>query len=100
MEKYWSSSNYGNDIEMTEEQARRGYHQGDCEPGVTGLLSELESQLSKLDPETLRVELKGYGAWTDEELANHKENILRWVWLSCGDVTERLDSPAMFEATI
>ena len=37
------------------------------------------------DPADCRAMLKGYGAWDDEELADHDENLARLVWLTgCG----------------
>jgi hypothetical protein len=45
--------------------------------------------LQTLDPAKLAKELKEYGAWDFEQLQNHKQNLLRWVWISCADISER-----------
>ena len=90
MKTYWNLSNYGNDIEMTKEQAECASHQGDCYQDVRGLLPELQNQLSKLDKEELKRELKEYGAWDNEELTDHEENLIRWVWISAGDILDNL----------
>ncbi len=88
--KYWYSGNYGIEIELTEEQAHAGHHQGQCYEDVIALLPELKTQLDKISPDKLRCELKEYGAWDSEQLKDHHENLTRIVWLACGDVTEQL----------
>lgn len=90
MKTYYSNSNYGLELELTAEQAQRGHHQGQCDDDVEGLMPELKAQLDKIDPATLRKELKEYGAWNERELSDHKENLLRFVWIACGDVTEQI----------
>jgi hypothetical protein len=50
----------------------------------------IRRQLAKLNPENLRKELKEYGAWDDIDLANHQDNLMRWLWLSCVDIAERV----------
>ena len=49
---------------------------------------ESGEQLDKLDKVTLRKELKEYGAWDIVELSNHNDNLMRWLWISCGDIAE------------
>ena len=49
----------------------------------------IKRQLKTLDPVKLAKELKEYGAWDFEQLQNHKQNLLRWVWISCADISER-----------
>ncbi len=90
MQTYYSNSNYGLELELTAEQARTGYHQGQCADDAESLMPELKPQLDKIDPEVLRKELREYGAWDEKELSDHKENLLRYVWLACGDVTEQI----------
>jgi hypothetical protein len=36
----------------------------------------------------LREELRGYGARDGDELADDEQNILRMLWLACGDIIE------------
>jgi hypothetical protein len=45
-------------------------------------------QLKKLKPEVIADELREYGAWTTEELADHNENILRLLWLASLEILE------------
>jgi hypothetical protein len=52
-----------------------------CEPGVA-------AQLAALDPEKVRDELREYGAWDDDELADHAANLLRVLWLAAGQIRD------------
>ncbi len=45
-------------------------------------------QLKAMDAEKLAKELREYGAWDDSELTDHEQNLMRWVWVSAGDITE------------
>lgn len=42
-------------------------------------------QLANIPKESLVKELKEYGAWDDEELSNHNENLLRWIWICASE---------------
>ncbi len=90
MKTIWNSSNYGNDIRLTRSDANSFYHSGACDDDVTAGLSKpyIQKQLAALDPDKLRKELKEYGAWDEIELADHNENLKRWLWLSAGDIVE------------
>ena len=88
----WNISNYGNDLEITKEQARIGSHQGQCDNDLEYLmgLPKIKRQLNKLDKESLKKELSEYGAWDETELNNHDDNLMRWLWISCGDIADDL----------
>ena len=88
----WHSGNYGNELQLTKSQAAIGSHSGPCDTDVAYLrtVPAIRRQLSKLNPETLRRELQEYGAWDETELANHDENLARWLWIACGDITEHI----------
>jgi hypothetical protein len=49
----------------------------------------IAEQLAKLDSGTLSAELKEYGAWDAEELADHDENLQRILWLAARDIHEQ-----------
>lgn len=87
----WHSGNYGNELKLTMEQARIGSHSGPCDGDIAYLrtVPAIRRQLDKLDPENLRRELEDYGAWNEEELSNHDDNLTRWLWIACGDIDER-----------
>jgi hypothetical protein len=89
--KHWNNSNYGNDIELLIEDAENMYHQGQCDSDVKeGMeIPYIKEQLEKIDEEQLRKELDDFGAWDDEELNDHQENLMRWLWISAGDVLDK-----------
>jgi len=86
----WNFSNYGNDLDITKNQAEIGYHQGECENDILELMEipSIKRQLKKLDKQQLKKELKQYGAWDKQQLENHQENLKRWLWISCGDIID------------
>ena len=89
----WFTSSSGRiELRLTKEQARVGSHQGRCDDDVEYLrqLPAIRRQLDKIDPALLRDELREYGAWDTEELADHDQNLTRLLWLACGDVVEGL----------
>ena len=49
---------------------------------------KIRAQLERIDPEALRKELRECGAWSDEELADHKQNLQRILWIAAGDIVE------------
>lgn len=51
----------------------------------------ISEQLAKIDPDTLREELREYGAWDGDELADHDANLMRLVWVAACDVAEDPD---------
>jgi len=90
MKTRYNSSNYGNDLRLTLKDANLCTHPGDCENDVKGIMNKpyIKKQLAALDKDQLKKELGEYGAWDDEELNDHEQNLVRWVWLSAGDISE------------
>ena len=84
---------YGNYIYclvITRKEANIGSHQGQCDDDIAYLrtVPRIRRQLAKINPELLRKELKEYGAWDDEDLADHDANLSRILWIACGDIVE------------
>lgn len=91
MKRYWHSSSCGRiEIHMTLEQARGASHQGQCDDDVAALAREpdIAEQLAKIDPATLIRELEGYGAWDATELADHEQNLIRFLWLAASTIQD------------
>lgn len=90
MKTVYNSSNYDNYLKMTTQDAKNCSHSGDCEADVKEVMKKtyIKNQLTKLDPEKLAKELKEYGAWNEDELKDHEQNLIRWTWISAGDITE------------
>ena len=90
MKTLWNSTNYNNDLKLTREDANACSHSGPCDEDVAMVMTKpyVKRQLAELNPEQLRKELAEFGAWNDAELANHNDNLTRWVWISAGDIVE------------
>lgn len=87
----WFTSGSGRiEIGMTLDDAKSGAHQGQCDEDVLALskVPEIETQLEAIDPTILARELQEYGAWDEDELADHRQNLQRILWLACNDITE------------
>jgi hypothetical protein len=78
------------EIKMTLEQARGASHQGRCDEDVEALLKlrHIQKQLQRISPTAIREELKEYGAWDEEELADHEANMQRIVWIAAGNIVD------------
>ena len=87
----WFTSTHGRiEIQMTLKQAQSCTHPGPCDDDVLALSNErsIRRQLEKIDPESLRNELREYGAWDETELADHPQNLQRILWIAAGDICE------------
>jgi hypothetical protein len=75
---------------MTLAQAQTCFHPGQCDADVLALSREpkIARQLQKLDPKLVAECLKEYGAWDDEELADHQQNLQRLLWVAACDIAE------------
>ncbi len=78
------------EIRLSLREARVGSHPGPCDGDVAYLrtLPQIARQLSELEPASVAAELKEYGAWSPEELADGDANLTRILWLACGQITE------------
>jgi hypothetical protein len=87
----WFSTSSGRiELRLTKAQAQTGYHPGQCDGDIAYLRQEpsIKRQLSKLAPDLLVDELREYGAWDADELADHDANLDRILWLACGDIID------------
>lgn len=82
--------NYSIHSQMKLAQAESVSHSGQCDRDVLELMRvpAIARQLAKIDPATLAKELREYGAWDTEQLANHMDNLMRLVWLAGCDISE------------
>lgn len=80
-------------IELTRDEAQTGSHVGQCDDDIAWLRQQknIDEQLCALSEEDVRSELEEYGAWDDEELADHDANLSRVLWLACGDIREQAE---------
>jgi len=91
MKKWFTTDSGRIEIEMTAEQAASVNHSGDCDNDVMSLsnIPEIKAQVEKIDKEVLKQELDEYGAWDENELNDHEQNIQRIVWIAGCDIDER-----------
>jgi len=82
--------NQGFVIQMTKAQAQSAAHQGQCYDDVKALckVPSIARQLKKLSDETIKDELKEYGAWDETELLDRTENEHRLIWIAAGNIVE------------
>jgi hypothetical protein len=79
------------EIPMTLEQAYSVSEPGmDATDAVNALIPQLD--LSGLQPDEVRDELREYGAWDEEELADDEENLRRIVWIAGCNLREEAES--------
>jgi hypothetical protein len=86
----WYVGNYGIELNISKRLASIGYHSGDCEKDILWLKKQpkIKSQLKKINKENLVKELNEMGAWSEEELKNHDNNINRILWIACADIVD------------
>lgn len=89
---WWTSSSGRIELNITKAQAAGAAHQGQCDSDVLALSLEakIKRQLSAVPADDLRDELRYYGAWDEEELQDHAQNLQRLLWLACGDINEEV----------
>lgn len=86
---------YGNypslNLTMTLAQAEGAHHQGQCDESVLALskVPAIARQLRRIPQAELASELREYGAWDAEDLADHDQNLQRILWLAAGDIVDR-----------
>lgn len=89
--KYWFTTGSGRiELRMTMAQAQSASHPGPCDSDVMELskVPAIAEQLNAIDPKLLASELREHGAWDEDELANHAENIQRLLWIAASDIVE------------
>lgn len=91
MENIWESSSGRIALNLSMNEAGKGYHSGACDLDIAELrtMAHIDNQLKSIDPELLISELKEFGAWDSKELANHEDNLDRLLWIACGDLIDR-----------
>jgi len=81
-------------LNITKAVANECSRSGDNEYNVNYYMSlpKYKKQLSKIDKDELIKELTDYGAWDDDELQNHNDNLQRIFWLSCGNIVDIINN--------
>lgn len=86
----WESGCGRLSLDLTPDDAAKGYHSGACDQDITELMADprILAQLEALDPELVRQYLREYGCWDDWELQSAWDNHERVLWLACGDLVD------------
>ena len=87
----WTSFNRF-ELNITKAQVLATWHPGAMDDDILALskVPRIARQLKKLDPEQVRAELAEYGAWNEEELQDHAQNLQRVLWCGVCDIWEEL----------
>lgn len=87
---YWATTSIGHcELELTRAQFESCSRPGcDASADVEALLPDITDQTAKWSESELRAELSEYGAWDDDALADHTQNIQRMVWILACDLAE------------
>lgn len=87
---YYCSNLYMIELNITKQEALTAFHSGQCDKDVEFLAKKprIKRQLKQIDKDKLALELEEYGAWGKDELKDHEQNLLRLLWLACGDIVD------------
>ena len=72
-------------VKMPVDAVRDCHHQGSCDEDVEHWEKVIKIKASADD---IREELRGYGAWNDNELSDDRQNRRRILWLAAGNIQE------------
>ncbi len=94
--KQQANFNYIGSIELPEYVVALCSHQGDCEKDIIDCMGidEVRVELDSIDKRDLATELAEYGAWDDDELKDHDENLKRILWIASNNISEDIHNSA------
>jgi hypothetical protein len=75
-------------VTMDVQTARNCSHAGPCDTDVVQALEDGDIRIDGT-PDDIRRELKEYGAWDAEELANDEQNLQRIAWIAAGNIADQ-----------
>lgn len=94
--KHWATFNRF-EIQLSDECVRDCYHQGACDEDAEYWQKRVD--LSHISDAELAAELREYGAWDAEELADRTANERRILWIAAGNIQdEHCDQDAYLRA--
>ena len=79
-------------IALTKPDYERINQPGRSDETVKEILQKkyVARQFTIIDPEDIKDQLKGFGAYTPEELNDTEQNKARIIWIAAGDIQEDL----------
>ena len=90
---YWASFNRF-ELRLPGQCVTDCSHSGQCDSDVEGWVEKIRAQIeadnfpNKPTPDKIRAELKEYGAWEPEELADDEQNFRRLIWIAAGNIND------------
>lgn len=90
---YWTTGSGRIELNITKKDAEICSHPGPCDNDILELSGKpaIKRQLAKIPAELLASELKEYGAWDENELQDHSQNLQRILWIAAGDISDGRD---------
>lgn len=95
----WYSSGCGRiELAITLDDARSGYHQGQCGDDIAVLcrVPYIAEQLAGISPNVAREVAREYGrndyGHGPEDMNDHAANLAFVLWAACGDIVEGVNS--------
>lgn len=87
---YWTTGSGQIELNITKKDAALCSHQGQCDDDVLRVsqLPYIKKQLDNIPSALLASELKEYGAWDENELSDHSQNLQRILWIAAGDISD------------
>lgn len=87
---YWTTGSGRIELNITKRDAANCSHPGPCDSDVKELsdIPSIKRQIKKINPKLLANELREYGAWNEDELKDHTQNIQRLLWIAAGDIAD------------
>ena len=84
--------NYIEGIELPIDCVNDCSHSGPCDNDVNFWIENdaVKKELSQINSESLIKELDQHGAWSSDELKNHKDNLMRILWIAANDIMEQI----------
>lgn len=90
---YWASFNRF-ELRLPGQCVLDCSHPGQCDADVAHWAPKIRAQIvldnfrNAPDADSIRAELKEYGAWDASELADDEANFHRLVWIAAGNISE------------
>lgn len=86
----WTDSHGYIELAIHTEDAAKGSHAGRCDEDIAALraVPYIAEQLAALSPDVVKTSLREWGAWNDDDMADHDANLSRLLWLACADIVE------------
>jgi len=89
-------------LKLTRDCIEECSHAGRCDDDVAHWLTvpRIACQLNTIPVEYIASYLKTFGAWDEEELADHEQNKARLLWSACNTAKEQIATNEQCPCTV